>query len=360
MCLIAIKSRGAHLGEDEIRHDFKTNPHGAGFMYADPADHLVHWEKGFFTVEDLIKRWNAVVKDNMVAALHTRIATHGAHSSDLCHPFPLDGSDLFRSVGSAPLVMMHNGIVPEKNWKKFEQKGDSDTSAFARRLTPILNNELPDDGVSAMIDVYGGGSRFVFLNGEGEFVTIGKWHKENGILFSNNHFHGRMTETEWREYGRQRGFTFFSSNSNYSNYAPSKTQSYSWYGSPVKSEELSRKNEPYLFSKEEIVEEEEVDVKDYGDVDIFEKADQMGFYPISSDDDDENGELRGSWDETVQYFIIDSYGYGDTYNGNDDDICVYEYDALHDTFVLAKDVWYHFFTNPDDIDESSYLTAINK
>ena len=188
MCLIAIKTRGARLSEDEIRYDFRTNPHGAGFMYTDDRSRIVRWEKGFFSVDDLIKRWKKVVKDDMVAVLHTRIATHGAHSAALCHPFPLDGSDMFRSIGSAPLVMMHNGIIPDRSWKQWETKGDSDTSAYARKLTPLLDGKLPDNQILRRIEDEGGWSRFVFLNGDGDYVTAGEWHEDGGILFSHSGF----------------------------------------------------------------------------------------------------------------------------------------------------------------------------
>lgn len=353
MCLIAIKTRGAHLSENEIRHDFRTNPHGAGFMYADPSDHLVHWEKGFFNVDELINRWNEVVRDDMVAALHTRIATHGDHTSELCHPFPLDGSDLFRTSGSAPLVMMHNGIVPEKNWKKFEQNGDSDTSAFARRLTPVLNNELPDDGQSAMIDVYGGGSRFVFLNGDGDFVTVGRWHKEDGILFSNNHYHGRMSSDEWFSYGRERGFS-----TGYSPYS-SGTSKVS-YSSPLVETPYetysSKRNEPMLFDEAELGKEDEIDVDEYDYDRILDEALSYGLYPVSIDD--ENGEIQGCWDDDGLYFIIDGAGREESINGSPADVYVYNYDFETKDFVQTPKAWYHFYDKEKEEDVNSYLEGI--
>ena len=198
MCLIAIKTRGAHLSEDEIRYDYSRNPHGAGFMYA--KNGLVHWEKGFFNVEKLIKRWNKVVSDDMVAILHTRIATHGSHSTALCHPFPLDGSDLFRSSGSAPLVMMHNGIIPDHAWIQWNTPADSDTSAYARKLTPILKGDLPDANTVKAIEDESGWSRFVFLRGDGEFVTTSQWYDHKGILFSNSGFLGDKRPQNTRTY----------------------------------------------------------------------------------------------------------------------------------------------------------------
>ena len=37
----------------------------------------------------------------------------------------------------------------------------------------------------SMIERLINGSRFVFLNGNGDFVKVGNWHSDDGLLFSN-------------------------------------------------------------------------------------------------------------------------------------------------------------------------------
>lgn len=344
MCLIALKTKGAHLSDDEIRYDFLTNGNGAGFMYV--KNGLVHWEKGFFNVEELLTRWHEVISDNMVAALHTRIATHGNHNcTELCHPFPLDGSDVFRSSGCAPLVMMHNGIIPEKSWKNFAKEGDSDTSAFARRLTPILNNTLPDEGYQGLVRGYDGNSRFLFMNGDGEFVTVGKWYEECGIKFSNNHYRGLLSEKDWADYGRSRGFSYYS----YS--------SYDWdrYNTkpkekPILSSPTISKNEiePNLFNEDDFDEDDNVNVRTISLDDLYELADSFNLIPV--DNGSFEGELQGNFSEEIYYFILDDNDSNyDSINNSPYDVRVYEYDADEDSFVESDGVWYHFYENPEQL-----------
>lgn len=345
MCLIAVKKRGAHLSDKEIRFDFAHNPNGAGFMYA--KNGLVHWEKGFFNVEDLLARWHETVTDDMVAALHTRIATHGNHNcTELCHPFPLDGSDLFRATGSAPLVMMHNGIIPDKSWRNFAQNGDSDTSAFARKLTPILQNTLPDEGYIGLIKGYDPTSRFLLMNGDGEFVTIGNWKEDAGILFSNNHYMGLMSESDWVTYGQKRGFKTYGGN--YYHYDSYQNNSYHPSGySYTDLLKRTQKSENDFLTKEPVVEEISAE-------DIFDIAESYG---LSFVEDDENGELRGVPDDDVFYFILDQGGVYDTVGTSPDDVRVYEFDAESNSFIESKGVWYHYYENPDQLNFDELLES---
>lgn len=304
-------------------------------MYA--KDGLVHWEKGFFNVDELIQRWHEVVTDDMVAALHTRIATHGNHNcTELCHPFPLDGSDLFRAKGEAPLVLMHNGIIPEKSWINFAQAGDSDTSAFVRRLTPILNNTLPDEGYRGLIKGYDPNSRFLIMNGDGEFVTIGNWIEEDGILFSNNHFQGKMSENDWRAYGVERGYSSYGYNHTYSS---------------CDNASRSLFNMPTVKYMDD--EEDDIDITDWSENDIFDLAEANGLVYV--DEHDYDGELQGEVDDDTYYFILDQGGRYDSYNNSPYNVRVYEYDTDTEGFVEAKDVWYHYYEDPDQLNFDSLL-----
>lgn len=300
MCLIALKTAGAHLSEAEIRHDFDKNPDGAGFMYA--KDGYVHWEKGFFNVDDLIKRWHEVVDDSMVAALHTRIATHGAHNTALCHPFPLDGSDLYAKTGKTKLILMHNGIIPQNAWIKYYENADSDTSAYCKRLTAILNGELPDYGVKLMMEAHGGGSRFLIMNGDGEYVTVGNWYTSNGIMFSNRGF---------------LGYPEFS-------YANNTLPRY-----------------PYNFDQKEnlLLETDDDSEIILSEDEIFEEADAMGLLNVTPFDNE--GEIHGEYGKFESYFInpddINFYP--------QDHIPVYTYNNFSGSFEEKENVWYELADN---------------
>lgn len=294
MCLIALKTAGAHLNENEIRHDFSHNPDGAGFMYV--KNGRVHWEKGFFNVQELINRWNEVVDDSMVAALHTRIATHGAHNSSLCHPFPLDGSNLFKEKGDANLVLMHNGVIPKMEWFESYEDGDSDTSAYCRRITPILKGNLPDNKLSKMLEDQGGGSRFLILNGNGEFVTIGRWYECDGVKYSNSGYLGN------REI----------------NNLPST------FLDLLRTDSKDEKDNEY-YSEDNLIFDDDI-------VEMYDTADAFGLVPV--DNESEEGRLEGAWSEDEQYFVCFSELNPNYYNR----ISTYTWDYENREFTMCKNV----------------------
>lgn len=185
MCVIAYKSRGAHLSDYMLGLMFENNPHGAGFMYA--KDGRVYFEKGFFSVEALLRRYHACVSDNMPAVVHCRITTHGATCPQLCHPFPIvqKHSKEFKQTGSASLCMAHNGIIPERAWWWFANGKDSDTSAYAHKLWLDGLRGLPTPRQAEAIRSEVAGSRLAFMDGAGDVRLIGHWEKVAGVWFSN-------------------------------------------------------------------------------------------------------------------------------------------------------------------------------
>lgn len=185
MCVIAYKTKGAHLSDNMIRRMFKTNPNGAGFMYAENG--RVKFEKGFFTADALIKRFRACVSVDIPALVHCRITTHGATCPQLCHPFPIvqKHAKEFKQRGEADLCMMHNGIIPTPSFVWYAQANDSDTSAYAHRLALEGLHDLPMPWEAEQIEREIGHSRMAFMDGTGEVLTIGHWEKVAGIWFSN-------------------------------------------------------------------------------------------------------------------------------------------------------------------------------
>ena len=187
MCVIAYKSRGAHLSDNMVRAMFDANPHGAGFMYA--KDGRVHFEKGFFNVEALLRRYHACVSDDMPAVVHCRITTHGATCPQLCHPFPIvqRHAKEFKQTGEAFLCMAHNGIIPERSWWWFANPNgkDSDTSAYARKLWLEGLRALTTARQAREIEREIGGSRLAFMDGSGNVELLGHWEKVAGVWFSN-------------------------------------------------------------------------------------------------------------------------------------------------------------------------------
>ncbi len=185
MCVIAYKTRGEHLSDNMIRLMFRANPHGAGFMYA--KDGKVFFEKGFFNVESLLRRYHACVTDDVPAVVHCRITTHGATCPQLCHPFPVvrKHAKEFKQTGQADLCMAHNGMIPERAWWWFSNAKDSDTSAYVHKLWLNGVRALPTPRQAKAIESEIGGSRLAFMDGSGDVELIGRWQELGGIWFSN-------------------------------------------------------------------------------------------------------------------------------------------------------------------------------
>lgn len=185
MCVIAYKTRGTDLPDNMIRSMFRANPDGAGFMYA--KNGKVYFEKGFFNVESLIKRFRACVTLDMSAVIHCRITTHGTTCPQLCHPFPIVAkhSKEFKQTGVADLCMAHNGIIPTESFYWFANGKDSDTSAYAHKLWWNGVRTLPTEKQANWIESEIGASRIAFMDKNGNVKLIGSWHKVKGIWFSN-------------------------------------------------------------------------------------------------------------------------------------------------------------------------------
>jgi hypothetical protein len=201
MCVIAGSPLGVPRPSDKTMEAmFTSNPDGAGFAYT--INERVYVEKGFMSYKEfenaLAGLEKRLKKDNLTCTdipifFHFRIGTHGANIPSLTHPFPISKNtkNLFALDYSTDIVMAHNGIINTVN----VTGAHSDTTEYISRiLVPLRNADIQfyknphfQELMSNTID----GSRFIFLDDDGEMVTVGKWltsEEEPGVLFSNlNH-----------------------------------------------------------------------------------------------------------------------------------------------------------------------------
>jgi hypothetical protein len=203
MCVIAVKAKGVNPPtEANMKSMFDYNDDGAGFAYV--LDNRVIVEKGLMEWKDFErayalfeKRLRTAGKDIVEVPIlfHFRIGTHGPNSVGLTHPFPI--SDKFKHLSaldySADLVMAHNGIIhsvtPRSGW--------SDTQQYVSDiLLPMAKSNrafYKDKHMKQIIDNTINGSRFVFLDKDGNFEFVGDWKESDdkdlkGIKYSNlNH-----------------------------------------------------------------------------------------------------------------------------------------------------------------------------
>lgn len=197
MCIICVSGKGVRQpSENEIRTMFRNNPHGAGYMVAEPDG--VRIEKGFMTVFELLRelRRERFTKDDVVV-YHFRISTQAGVNPEMTQPFPLvDELSYMKELSliGAGCGVAHNGII--KMTSDPTETEYSDTALFTTfYLTDIvkqlsdLKNQKVLDKISEMIQ-----SKMVLLDKSGYFAVIGEFHKKDGLLFSNY---------SWEDYRKQ-------------------------------------------------------------------------------------------------------------------------------------------------------------
>jgi len=192
MCVICVKPLGKDLPEESIlRQMWNRNPDGAGMMYARNGKVVIH--KGFMKYPDFIAALEAVGKTldwkQTTAILHFRIGTAGGNTPENTHPFPVCENlpALQQLEVIADLGVAHNGVIPVKP----RLKTISDTMEYILSTLAPLYNVCPEFYRSQrarqhMEDFTK--SRLVFLNGQGEYQTVGSWIPDDGYLYSNDSY----------------------------------------------------------------------------------------------------------------------------------------------------------------------------
>lgn len=190
MCLIIFSPKLAPIPLQHIRESWKQNSHGAGIMWIQDGGVCV--EKGFMKLKDLLARVSELNGRVPCLAVHLRWATHGAHSKELCHPFPL------HETGQ----LMHNGILSMDLPSKWT---GSDTSYFAEQVSKNfdpnwITAEKNNWFIRKVMDELTSGSRMLYLYPT-RYHTTGNWHEKDGVMYSNYSY--VETETKWGNW-RQR------------------------------------------------------------------------------------------------------------------------------------------------------------
>ena len=154
-----------------------------------------------------------------------------------------------------------------------------------------------------MIEMHGGGSRFLIMNGDGEYVTVGNWYTSNGIKFSN------------------RGFLGYPDFAHYYNTLP---------------------RYPYNKDDNKVLDEDDEKVF-LNEEEIFEEADAEGLLNVSPSDWE--GELHGAYNELESYFINPE----DANFYPQDHLPVYCYDNFSGSFEECKNVWYEYEDETENV-----------
>ena len=169
MCIIIVRPAGAKMPPKAIiERCARLNPHGFGFATKDRIFKTLSYE-------DFRREIKTISKDE-TAILHFRYATHGSIKTENCHPFRDEESGV---------SFAHNGILDIVPYKDMT---DSET-AFRGRIVPVIRkhgfNSNSFDSVNYSII---GGSRFAYIDKNGEYRLFGPFFKHAGCWYSNRNF----------------------------------------------------------------------------------------------------------------------------------------------------------------------------
>jgi len=178
MCIAILNKKGSTLKKKLLANCWENNYDGAGFMYTDGSNIVVHKELKDF---DSYYAAYAAARKNFPSShivLHFRISTHGAVNEANAHPF----------LVNKRLGFVHNGIISGMaNSTKY-----SDTYMFNKDiLKPLpVGFELNKDILDVVEDAIGSYNKLIFLNSDNEYAIVNEaaGHWENGCWFSNRSY----------------------------------------------------------------------------------------------------------------------------------------------------------------------------
>lgn len=188
MCVIAASKKGKRQPTfEEITAMFVNNPHGAGYMFARDGKITIH--KGFMTLYEYMKAIDAehFTEDDAVV-YHCRISTQAGINPAMTHPFPWSSNLEDMEILDCELTtcgFAHNGIIrctSDPNNKRY-----SDTALFIAKMMPSIvtgDADLRDPQVIDLIDTLTE-SKWAILDSTGFIATVGSFHDNDGVLFSN-------------------------------------------------------------------------------------------------------------------------------------------------------------------------------
>ncbi|MCK9578540.1 class II glutamine amidotransferase [bacterium] len=186
MCVIIYKHSKAKLPTSDILTEAsKRNPDGIGIAYTTNGKKKVMIEKGISLDYLLSINKEGEYLSNQSVIYHFRIATSGGKEKSHCHPFPLSEKldDLSSTEGLFNTVLAHNGRMSSfENNKEY-----SDSQMFIHKIVSKLSfNDLSSIKIRRLFKAATQGSRFIFLNKNGNICKFGQWIKEGGLWYSND------------------------------------------------------------------------------------------------------------------------------------------------------------------------------
>lgn len=158
MCIAIWKKEGMELTEGTINNSWNSNPHGAGFMYAEDGKIVI--EKGFMTLDAFKEAYEPhKLKE---CALHFRIRTHGETNAENTHPFRINEE----------MGLIHNGIMT--NVKCDIDTKMSDTWHFVEKYMKPMHPLWQTACFKDLVEEFIGYSKLVIMHGDGNTEIYGE------------------------------------------------------------------------------------------------------------------------------------------------------------------------------------------
>lgn len=183
MCVIINVPANIVIPKYILKNCYDNNPHGWGIMF--PKDGKLETIKDVSGYDKFLEAYDAI-PDTVPKAVHFRIKTHGLIDQENCHPFRILDKQADHAMD---LGLMHNGVISTALYD--DKKSDTWNFSF-HVLQPILEQNqhlLDNSGFRQMLEDVAGGSRLLFMNENGDTLTINEelGHKAHGAWFSNSH-----------------------------------------------------------------------------------------------------------------------------------------------------------------------------
>jgi len=193
MCVIIVKRAGQPLPDiNTLRLCMRRNPDGFGFATKDSCYHTLN-DEAFIN-----KLYSSVdILDPCI--IHCRIATHGSIKKSNCHPFYDSNTGIY---------FAHNGMLAIKAHK---DKTDSET-AFRDLFVPVIKMYgMTSREMNAAIRGIIGGSKFAFLDKNGQIYTFGHFFEIDGLEYSNLYHYSVIDERNIKQKMYERLFSYSTS-----------------------------------------------------------------------------------------------------------------------------------------------------
>lgn len=206
MCIIVAVPANVQMPSDDVLKEcFRSNPDGAGFMFADGK--RVKIRKGFMKWEDFVAALDAEQPPkNSGLVMHFRIATHGKVQPSCCHPFPVSAErdDLKATSIDCRWGVAHNGIISGRNtnteWSDSMDFIHSVIVPLARMNPSFIHSSDAIELLEGACD-----SKLAIMDNAGDIALVGNFIEDDGVFYSNSSYlpltsNWSSYQAWWRDY----------------------------------------------------------------------------------------------------------------------------------------------------------------